>query len=179
VAAALAIGGALSCQLLVDVGGLSNGECGAGYKACDNMCVSESELAYGCSNDGCAPCAFAHAFARCDSKTNACISVGCVPPYTSCPDDNGCATDTAHDANNCGGCGMTCPPRPHSTPGCAGGLCAVASCDAPYEDCDRRYPNGCETNLQSDPAHCGACDHACDGGVCVLGVCQAGDAGTD
>jgi hypothetical protein len=31
----------------------------------------------------------------------------------------------------------------------------------------------CQTDVMSDPLHCGACGHDCLGGACVAGVCQA------
>jgi hypothetical protein len=34
-------------------------------------------------------------------------------------------------------------------------------------DCDGDAANGCETDLRSDRAHCGACDHACQTNDCM------------
>jgi hypothetical protein len=34
-------------------------------------------------------------------------------------------------------------------------------------------PSTCTANLQTDPAHCGACNHSCLGGACKDGRCQA------
>lgn len=45
-------------------------------------------------------------------------------------------------------------------------------CTAETEDCDGDVANGCETEVMSDPLHCGACDHDCLGGECVGGHCQ-------
>ena len=43
--------------------------------------------------------------------------------------------------------------------------------------------DGCETNLQTSAAHCGACTHACPSGAsCVDGACHCGEdnqCGTD
>jgi hypothetical protein len=182
-AAALALGCALSCQLFVDVGGLSNGECGDGYKACDNMCVPETDIAYGCNSPGCAPCAFPNSYADCDPVTKTCVNTrSCVGTYATCPGDDGCGTDIAHDPNNCSGCGVICKDPLHGTAGCASKACAVGACDDGWEDCDHDFRTGCETNLRQDPANCGACGRACDAGVCDSGVCQtsnAPDAGVD
>ena len=38
------------------------------------------------------------------------------------------------------------------------------------------YDDGCETNLDRDGAHCGACGHACEAGSCSAGVCRTPDA---
>jgi hypothetical protein len=47
------------------------------------------------------------------------------------------------------------------------GQCAVAACDAGYGDCDGAPTNGCETNLATSAANCGACGRrgveVCDG----------------
>ena len=59
--------------------------------------------------------------------------------------------------------------------------CDAAGCAAGFSDCDGRDSNGCEAELDSDAAHCGACGHSCVGiypnatGVCVTGVCDMGD----
>ncbi|MBK6532721.1 MAG: hypothetical protein IPF99_24940 [Deltaproteobacteria bacterium] len=37
----------------------------------------------------------------------------------------------------------------------------MASCTAPFADCNGSASDGCEANTQSDPAHCGACNTAC------------------
>ncbi len=41
-------------------------------------------------------------------------------------------------------------------------------CDAPSVVCGASC-----VDLESDPAHCGACDHDCQGGSCEGGICQA------
>jgi hypothetical protein len=45
-------------------------------------------------------------------------------------------------------------------------------CPAGTGDCDGNPGNGCETDLTTDAAHCGACDHDCEGGTCVASACQ-------
>jgi hypothetical protein len=40
-------------------------------------------------------------------------------------------------------------------------------CVAFAADCDGDAANGCETDLRSDPAHCGACHSECDNADCV------------
>jgi hypothetical protein len=53
-----------------------------------------------------------------------------------------------------------------------GGVCMVASCDPPWAHCSA-FDSVCETNTNTDPAHCGACNNACaPGQTCVAGVCQ-------
>jgi hypothetical protein len=59
----------------------------------------------------------------------------------------------------------------------------LATCDAGFANCDDQTENGCETNVQTDPTHCGDCGtkcrfaHAsalCNDGTCALGACDAG-----
>jgi hypothetical protein len=45
-------------------------------------------------------------------------------------------------------------------------------CTAPAAECDGDPATVCEVNLETDPAHCGACNHDCQGGACSAGKCQ-------
>lgn len=79
--------------------------------------------------------------------------------------------------------GDFCPTRPHtsvligerqSVTGCP--LRCAATGDgtarAYWNDCDGLPATGCEVDTHHDPAHCGACGHACRPGVaCVGGFC--------
>jgi hypothetical protein len=44
-------------------------------------------------------------------------------------------------------------------------------CPAGRGDCDGNGANGCEADLLSSAAHCGACGHDCGGAACNEGVC--------
>lgn len=72
--------------------------------------------------------------------------------------------------------------RPHAVAACVNGKCLVASCDAPFVDCDENPDNGCEADLGS-AEHCGLCNatcrfsHAaasCTDGQCTLADCEPG-----
>lgn len=83
----------------------------------------------------------------------------CVPlddPATGC------------DEVTCAGCSL-----PHATAAC-GPSCVVGTCEPGRMDCDSLAANGCETDTESDPFHCGSCGHACGtSAVCSQGACKA------
>jgi hypothetical protein len=61
---------------------------------------------------------------------------------------------------------------------CIAGRCRdVLACDPPTADCDALVANGCESDLASDPARCGACDRTCRAtepgtvAICVSSSC--------
>jgi hypothetical protein len=55
---------------------------------------------------------------------------------------------------------------------CAGSVCNGA-CAAGFADCNNnKLTDGCETNINTDPKHCGSCTAALCAGNCVNGVCQ-------
>lgn len=54
--------------------------------------------------------------------------------------------------------------------GDGGGREGPNACTARRASCDHSTLNGCETNLDENPRHCGACDQEC-AGVCTLGSC--------
>jgi formylglycine-generating enzyme required for sulfatase activity len=81
--------------------------------------------------------------------------------------------DTAHDPSHCGACGNVCPALPNATTSCTVGQCALQECHAGFGNCDGDAGNGCERNLQTDNAHCGACGNRCAvGQVCSSGSCR-------
>lgn len=94
-----------------------------------------------------------------EDKTLACVAGACV-----------CGTQ--HEV--CG-IGQTCCLN-RELDGCvvlgALNLAGCTDCKDGYADCDKESDNGCETNLNTDNAHCGTCGKACPGGMkCIDGVC--------
>lgn len=62
---------------------------------------------------------------------------------------------------------------PNAIAECRGGACVFASCEPGFADCDDDESNGCEVDLQSDRASCGACGHQCRvSEACVDGMCE-------
>lgn len=163
----------VACVAVVEPGALTEG-CGEGNKACGLECVSMRNPRTGCGSDDCTPCNIPNAIARCDAS-GACVRATCTADFDDCDGDesNGCETDLAHDEVHCGACGVACPALPHARPGCAGGACSIGGCEGGYGDCDGQAANGCETDVASDPAHCGGCAEACASGErCEEGTCM-------
>jgi len=99
-----------------------------------------------------------------DADTGAAM---CAPSETMC--GSVCA-DTRTDPAHCGGCGMDCGDPFGATVTCTNGLC-TSTCDEGFADCDSDDSNGCETDLASDDANCGACGAMCSGGSCAASSC--------
>jgi hypothetical protein len=80
--------------------------------------------------------------------------------------DTGCRT------SSCDPCSI-----PNGTAACdAQGACAVGQCSSGFADCNNDASDGCESNLNSDPRHCGACGTNClttqgPNSVCKSGTC--------
>lgn len=90
----------------------------------------------------------------------------------------------ATDPTNCGVCGRVCNVNNGNvmTYACVAGQCAIATCNAGYQDCDQTYASGCEQNTQTDVNNCGVCNTrcmtangtpTCTGGTCGIGSCNA------
>lgn len=102
----------------------------------------------------------------------------CVAGRCTCPAGQTlCAArcvDLMTTASDCGACGVVCAP-PGARPRCAAGACAVAACDPGRGDCNGRVDDGCEVDVATSVAHCGACGRACAAGQrCVAGRCCVG-----
>jgi hypothetical protein len=99
----------------------------------------------------------------------------CLSGYADCNKvaADGCEIDVAKDVKNCGACGFACTFA-NAAASCAGGVCAIAACNAGWANCDGNIANGCEAQVNTNAQHCGACGNACPGAANAVGVCQAG-----
>lgn len=108
----------------------------------------------------------------CCGLDDRCAAHGCL---SGCQDGDICGDECIGldgDLNHCGSCDTVCATGPHATPSCTNRTCAIA-CDLAYADCDGAAATGCERDLASDPAHCGACKAACPAGtLCAAGACH-------
>ena len=106
---------------------------------CGNACPPRANATINCAAGVCGFTCEAN-FADCDGNPN-----------------NGCEVDLRTTVGNCGRCGNACSVA-NGTAACVAGACAVASCTAPFRDCDMRPTNGCENDTRIT---CGGCDLGC------------------
>jgi hypothetical protein len=146
--------------------------CAAGFGDCDGLAANGCEANTRTDN------------AHCGSCPNACggssvcaagaCAVTCQAGQTNC---SGSCVALGSDPLHCGNCLTLCPVRANAAAYCAGGTCGSA-CLAGFGDCDGNAANGCETDLRSSTAHCGACGNRCAlsnaNATCVAGVCGLG-----
>lgn len=92
--------------------------------------------------------------------------------YKTC----GAVTVRLDTTDDCGACGVRCAAV-NAQAACVEGKCELA-CLSGFADCDGHPGNGCETDLKSDRAHCGACIKSCGGALCEDGRCAGRLIGT-
>lgn len=107
-----------------------------------------------------------------------CAQSACEAPRQGGLCCGGACRDTTTDVDHCGGCWIVCKDGPWSTRRCANGRCQLA-CDRGHGDCNGVAGDGCETELETDQANCGACGKACgpefphQSVACVEGACRS------
>lgn len=155
---------------------------------CDGVCrgtfqdCNGDKLTDGCETDtaanlaNCGGCGLAcsanHVTPSCSKSV---CDGACTGSFVDCNNDkqkDGCESDPAVDALNCGVCGVVCS-RNHVKAACAAGVCSGA-CAAGFADCNMdKQKDGCEINTQTDEANCGKCGNPCaKGETCVAGKCS-------
>lgn len=138
---------------------------------CGTQCVDVRADVRHCG--GCdAPCGGGpQASPVCTGTPPACGLV-CDEGYGDCTAGPGCETDLRTSILHCGACGSACEGR-NASWSCAARSCRVLACATGFDDCDGSPANGCEADLTTNTAHCGACGNACSVGErCVGGVCD-------
>jgi hypothetical protein len=165
---------ASACTSTIALDYLKSGQCAAGQKLCNDVCVSAQLPEFGCADPGsCVPCDLLNATARCE-RDGTCAIATCIGTNVDCnstPGD-GCEIDIRHDKDHCGDCSALPCIVPNATPDCAAGRCAIRSCNDGFEDCNENATDGCETNLETDSANCSQCGQAClPGMTCSAGTC--------
>jgi hypothetical protein len=156
--------------------------CNRNFGNCDGNPANGCELPLAADRNNCGACGN-----RCSAMAicfdGACRDV-CTAPAIIC--GSACINPQTDNAN-CGRCGNACVARANATNTCQMGACTL-TCNRGFGNCDMMEANGCEVNLTSDTANCGACGNrcnlpnatpACRNGVCAIGSCNAGFADCD
>ncbi len=127
-------------------------------------------LVSGCSSNQTAACDPAFDPSGCVTATQ------CSGAMQDCKNGgvDGCETDTGSDVLNCGGCGIACTAGPGLRPICSSGVCGASSCGSEFAECNLDATDGCETDTQRDPNHCGTCATVCPGATNAAAACAAG-----
>lgn len=177
-----------SCEANVDC---VNDSCTMGLcqmPSCTDDVKNSSETDVDCGGTGCPPCRDDR---RCvqnaDCQSKNCDGGTCAAPTCSDRILNGDESDRdcGGDCNPCDSGRMCvidgdCIQPDVDVAGvttCDDGICAV-TCGPGLGDCNGRAADGCETNINTDLNHCGACDSLCDPDHAV-GRCEAGMCGID
>ena len=164
------------------------GACNPGFSDCNANPMDGCEVSLSGDTGNCGACgkscAVPNAVAACIG--GACSLGACNPGFRNCDGDaaNGCETNSDKDSANCGGCGSSCAQLPQAMAQCVAGACAIGACAQGYGNCDKIDGNGCEVDITTSLAHCGACGSACPvlanvvvtcvAGKCVIGGCAQG-----
>jgi hypothetical protein len=169
--------GFFGCEATVDLEPLSAG-CPKGQKACPvqgkTTCVGTDDADFGCSSPSCLSCGtlgLQHAIANCNAA-GVCAVASCNIGYRHCTASasDGCETSYLSDNKHCGACNHLCQDEAHAKGACVSGNCTL-QCATGFGDCNQTYLDGCEVDLTTDTANCGACRRACDAGRCAAGSC--------
>jgi hypothetical protein len=159
------------------------GSCHAGWVNCDGNSNTGCETDVMTDVVNCGGCN-----TRCNAVngTPSCVGgtcgIRCHDGLADCDGSaySGCEIDIRTNIDDCGGCNHECD-FPNAVRSCQDGTCVMGECRSNrpaewfplFENCDGDPNTGCETDILSDPAHCGGCGQACpDGQVCWLGVCE-------
>ncbi len=163
--------------------------CNAGFADCDQIAANGCEVNVGTDASNCARCGMrcptmAGATAICTAGRCDLDDTNCTAPLASCDGNstNGCEVNTNTDVNNCGRCRNVCTVT-NGTPVCAGGSCAIGTCNSGRADCNRMLMDGCEVNItQGDINNCGGCGNRCNllnaTAVCMAGGCRVSTCNT-
>jgi hypothetical protein len=142
---------------------------------CSDVCVDPQTNVSNCGACG-AACSLANATPAC--AAGACAIAACASGWGNCDavTANGCETSVLSSVSHCGACGQPCTFA-NAAASCTRGVCRLGTCNVGFGNCDALAATGCEADLNTSVAHCGACGTACtapaNGSVtCSVGRCQ-------
>jgi hypothetical protein len=133
--------------------------CPAGYGDCNGDAADGCEVNLAADVNNCktcgALCVVANGTAKCTAA--GCAIDTCDASHADCTGGyaDGCETNIATDASNCGGCGTACTIE-NGTPQCQNKACKVKTCTPPWADC-AGTGTSCQTNTSSSTDNCGGC----------------------
>ncbi|MBI4701568.1 MAG: hypothetical protein HY744_10470 [Deltaproteobacteria bacterium] len=166
----------------------ASGECLPGYGECNGVPGDgcETDLLGDAVNCGvCLNACPAPPHAEPGCQGGACSVGACEAGWADCDQSiwSGCETELATSKENCGACKAACLAVPDGYAACKEGKCVLGGCDPGRADCNEKLSDGCEVDLATDVAHCGACEIACPdiahgkpacvGFACGIGSCDA------
>ena len=184
-----------------DAGIDSAAPCATGFADCDGNLANGCETDLATNPQHCGSCGEDCAALANVSGAVSCSAGACVVPSTSCAGGfahcssnvlDGCETDIATNPQHCGSCGENCSALAHisGTVSCSASACVVplSSCQAGFAHCSSSVLDGCETDIATNPQHCGSCGEdcsalahvsgtvSCSASACVVPAssCQAG-----
>ena len=169
----------VSCSNTTPGACTSDAQCGLS-RCCGGTCFDLQTSAGHCGACGNA-CGTQHGAATCTA--GACV-ISCASGFGDCNavSKDGCETELASAIDHCGACGKACM-SPHATNVCERSLCLQSGCTSGFGDCNASAVDGCEVDLKSSLAHCGACGKkceilegvgACSQSACVVAACNPG-----
>jgi hypothetical protein len=189
----------MKCSIPNATAGCSDGcylqACNFGFDDCNGDMKDGCETNVTSDVKNCGACSMAcpplaHGKVACVNAV--CALTQCDVGFLDCDNNpkNGCETVVANDKNNCGKCGNACGQGQVCINGgctcancnianaatkCVNNACVFDHCVQGFGDCNNNVNDGCETDLTSDVANCGACGMACPMNLkaCVNGVCTA------
>ncbi len=175
--ASCAISGAVST---CSAGQCSMTGCAPGFADCNASSADGCEVDTKLSVSHCGACGNACLLQNAGPVCQAakCAVGTCAAGWGNCDgtEENGCETDLATSAQHCGACDATCPPA-NAQGSCSASKCQVTACNAGFADCNTNQADGCEVDLRTSAAHCGACNSAVSSGqICADGVATHNDA---
>jgi hypothetical protein len=157
-----------------------NAGCGARDGTCPDAC--SWRLDDDCPRDNGVACSTSDQCSSSHCVRGVCCNEACDDACHSCAlnsEPGVCVAVTPlPSVEHCGGCDMKCSAA-HISPHCSSALRCDGECAPNYADCnDDKLTDGCEADLLQQPDHCGSCSNVCPYGVCDLGTCIFGGAGT-
>jgi hypothetical protein len=167
------------------VGGQCQIDCNDGFEDCDGTRDNGCEVNIKTSSRNCDACrtecpADPGKSAYC--RDGVCGQTTCAAGRGDCDGDGACEIALDTDVKNCGACGNECQAV-NAEVACVDGACVITGCKGSYADCSGGYADGCETNTDVSPQHCGGCDKPpckaqngspkCEAGTCQVKSCAA------